>query len=361
MNDTLVPAPPAPPLNWGWVARLVAGILLIVYSMVMFTAVEIPFIKIQPGSATDVLGLIDVEGAPTYDAEGHLLFLTVALSHRLTPLEALIASFDDEVELVEERRYTGDLTREELTRINLETMRRSELISIKVALEALGYEVGLLGKGAEVTAVVPDRPVAKYVREGDVVSAVDGRPTVFTQDVIRAVQDRRPGDTVVLTVERDGEEHTYEVETVKGEDGHAQVGLSLTDSVDFDFPVDVDIDTGQVGGPSAGLAFSLAVIDELTEGELTGGKVVAVTGQINTDGTVEEVGGVEQKAVAARRAGAVLMLVPRGEAPAARRFAGDMKVVAVSNLDDALAALAEIGGNGLALPLTLPLSSAPAG
>jgi PDZ domain-containing protein len=112
----------------------------------------------------------------------------------------------------------------------------------------------------------------------------------------------------------------------------------------------VDIDTGQVGGPSAGLAFALAVIDELTPGELTGGEVVAVTGTIEVDGTVGMVGGVEQKAVAAREQGAVLLPAPEGEGEEARRNAGDMEVREVAHIEDALRALAGVGGNGRSLP-----------
>jgi PDZ domain-containing protein len=111
------------------------------------------------------------------------------------------------------------------------------------------------------------------------------------------------------------------------------------------FPIEVTIDTRRVSGPSAGLAFTLSIIDVLTPGDLTGGRRIAVTGSIATDGTVGTVGGVEQKAVTARRNGAVLMLVPAGEAKAARAHADGLKVVAVRTVDDALDALARAGGD----------------
>lgn len=352
-DSSLLPAA-RPERDWGRIARLFTGIFLIGYSWVMFAAVPVPYIKIEPGSATNVNGLISIEGASTYDARGQLLFLTVALSKRVTPFEAVASWFDDDVELVREEVYTGDRSREELTRINLAAMRESELVAIKVALEHLGYEVNVLGGGALVTNVVADQPAAGHLRVGDVLVAVDDRRVTFSKDVIEAVRDRRPGDTVAITVDRSGEERTFEIATAVGETGAPQIGINLVDNFDFQFPLDVDIDTGQVGGPSAGLAFALAVIDELTEGELTGGKIVAVTGQIDADGAVEPVGGVEQKAVAARQAGAELMIVPKGEAEAARPFAGDMDVVAVADLDDALTALAGIGGNALALPSRQP-------
>jgi PDZ domain-containing protein len=121
--------------------------------------------------------------------------------------------------------------------------------------------------------------------------------------------------------------------------------LTATRSEKFEFPVDVEIDTGRVSGPSAGLAFTLTILDELTPGDLTGGEKVAVTGTIRADGGVGPIGGAEQKAVTAREAGAKLFLVPAEEVDEARGRADGMKVVGVRTLDDALAELKELGGD----------------
>lgn len=334
----------------GRVLRLVAGLLLIAQSMFVAGFVEVPYIRVQPGSATNVMDLISAEGVQQYPPSGQLLFLTVSLSQRVTPIEAVQSWLDDDVELVKEQVFTGDRSREELTKINLAMMRESQLVAAKVALDHLGYEVDLIGGGALVTDVLPDRPAARRLEVGDIITSVGGEEVTFRRDVIDAVQALEPGDTVSMELQRDGETITVEVATVESDDGVAQVGIELLDNLSFDFPFDVSIDTGRVGGPSAGLAFSLAVLDQLTEGELTGGETVAVTGAIDPMGVVQPVGGVEQKAVAARRAGAVLMLVPAGEADLARPHAGDMRVVAVHDLDDALVALDSLGGNALALP-----------
>lgn len=328
--------------------RLVAGLLLIAESWAVATLMEVPYIKVEPGSATNVIELISVDGTEVHPPQGQLLFLTVSLSKRLTPLETIGAWLDDDVELVREQVFTGDLSREELTRINLALMRESKLIAIRVALEHLGYDVEVLD-GAIVTEVLPDWPAAGKLEAGDVIVAVDGESTRTSRDVIDAVRSHEPGDTITMTVERGGETETVEIRTVASDEGVAQIGI-LMDDFDFEFPFEVDIDTGRVGGPSAGLAFTLAVLDELTMGELTGGQRVAVTGAIKLDGAVVAVGGVEQKAVAARHAGAAMMIVPEGEAEQAEAHAGDMQVVGVSNLEDALAALDVLGGNALALP-----------
>jgi PDZ domain-containing protein len=141
------------------------------------------------------------------------------------------------------------------------------------------------------------------------------------------------------------------------------MGVQVVNVVlDYNFPVDVEIDTGDVGGPSAGLAFTLAIIDDLTPGELTGGSDIAVTGTISGDGTVGPVGGTGQKAAAVRDAGIRLFLVPRDDYQAAVDHAGDdLDVVAVDTLDDALAALEERGGNVDELPPAGESAAAPTG
>jgi PDZ domain-containing protein len=160
---------------------------------------------------------------------------------------------------------------------------------------------------------------------------------------------------VRFTVERGGETLDVDVTTAAAEEqpfrGDAYVGIGVrTRDEGVDAPVEVEIDAGRVGGPSAGLAFTLAILDEMTPGNLTGGDDVAVTGAITSEGGVREVGGVAQKAVAAREAGARLMLVPRPEVELARARAGDMSVVGVRTLDDALRALRRHGGDPLEVP-----------
>lgn len=328
-------------------ARLVAGIVLILYSYVMAAFWRVPYILVEPGGANNVMSLIDVEGPATYPPDGQLLFLTVSLSKRITPLRAVQASLRDDVEVVEEEDFTGGQSREEIRRLNFKLMQISKQTAITVALEALGHEIEFREAGALVTSVIEGMPADGELEAGDVIVAVDGRPVEKADHAIDAVQGRRPGSTLSMVVERDGARVDRSLTTTESDEGNAQIGIRLTDNVEAVFPFDIDIDTGRVGGPSAGLAFALAVIDTLTDGELTGGNIVAVTGSITASGEVEPVGGVAQKAVAARRMGAVLMLVPSDEKEVAeaRRLAGSMPVVGVANLQEALQALAQIGGN----------------
>ena len=305
---------------------------------------------------------MSVKGAPTYRSRGSLLFLTVSVSNGKPNLwRYLAASLDDDSEVISYHDYFGNTTPAQDRKLNVQAMDNSQQAATKVALEKLGYTVTESGKGARVLRVAKDAPAAGKLEAGDVITAVDGQPVMFVEQLGPLVRQHPPGEPVTLTVERAGAAGGAPPETVTVETaanprrpnkGSAYLGV-VADTADlkFDFPVDVTIDPGPVSGPSAGLAFTLAIIDKMTPGNLTGGKKVAVTGEMLSDGTVGEIGGVAQKAVAADDAGAKLMLVPRSEARAARTRAGSMKVEGVTTLDDALAALRRSGGDPIDVPV----------
>ena len=172
----------------------------------------------------------------------------------------------------------------------------------------------------------------------------------MTDQVGQIVRAQPVGTTFTVAVKRDGEERTVQVTSAAAPSGQISgkpyFGISAeTEGSRAKLPFRIGIDPGDVSGPSGGLAFTLTIIDDLTPGDLTGGRKVAVTGEIDTEGHVGEVGGVAQKAVAARAAGAKVMLVPVREVREARSRAGSMKVIGVRTLDEALAALARNGGS----------------
>jgi PDZ domain-containing protein len=172
---------------------------------------------------------------------------------------------------------------------------------------------------------------------------------------VKALAAHQPGDTVTLKVEgppaADGTIPPARTETValaarKDDAAKPMLGVDLgTRNPDFKVPFSVQIDSKSVGGPSAGLAFTLGIVDVLTPGSLTGGRPVAITGTIELDGTVGPIGGIRQKTFLAERAGMELFIVPTAEAEEAKRYAGTMKVVGVDDLDGALRALADNGGS----------------
>jgi PDZ domain-containing protein len=160
------------------------------------------------------------------------------------------------------------------------------------------------------------------------------------EDLTRVMSRLDPGDKVTLRIERGGAEQTVEVGTKASEDAPPRAIMGIVIEPKLDLPVHISIDTGQIGGPSAGLAFTLDIIDELGPTDLDRGETVVATGEMALDGSVHEIGGIEQKTIGAREAGADVFLVPDANAEGARRYADGLRIVPVSNLDEALHALA---------------------
>jgi PDZ domain-containing protein len=305
-----------------------------------------------PGSAYATETLVAVEGAPTYDAEGEVLFLTASVSSRnLTLLGAADGWLDPDVRVVPEELIRGDRTNEQQQQRAQLQMEASKEVAAIVALDRLGYELTPSATGAQVVQVQPDTPAAEVLALDDTITAVDGEPVTLHEQLADRIRAHAPGDTVTLVVEgpdRVAREVTVTLAEHPQEAGIGFLGVT-TVSRDFDpgMPFAIGIDSGNVGGPSAGLAFALAVIDVLTPGELTGGTTVAVTGTIGPDGSVGEIDAVTQKAVVARAAGAEVLLVPPGNEAEARAHDQGMDVYAVATLDEALIVLEQIGGDPL--------------
>jgi Lon-like protease len=331
------------------------GVMALVGFCVSAAVVRLPFYGFRPGSVRDTPPLVHIEGAETYEPEGSINYLTVSL-RQLTLVGLGMAWWDDDIDVYDRDQVVSTDNPDEQRQVNLAMMADSKEIATYVALTTLGYDVPASATGELVVEVSSDMPAEGKLEVGDVIVQVDGEPIDDPEDLSRLMDAKEPGDDVALLVQNSisGEERTVTMTLAEDPEtpGRAIMGVRVgATGVEFDFPVEVSVETGEVGGPSAGLAFTLSILDELTPGELTGGHDVAITGEILVDGTVKPVGGVRQKAAAARRDGVELFLVPDGEGADARARAGDdMEVVEVSSLDEALAALAEIGGNGLDLP-----------
>ena len=296
----------------------------------------------SPGRTTDAGDLIAVNGREVFEPEGTFLVSTVALKP-LRPFLAVQAWLDDSVTTVPKDEVQGK-------RAAGQAVEKSETTAIVVALERLGFEVRRkAGGGASVEEVTPASPAGGRLRPGDVITSVNGVPAASAQEVTRALDELRSGDVVRLgVVTPTGAERTEEIVLGRrpGTDDPL-LGVILRSAPGrFEFPVDVRIEAEGFEGGSAGLALTLGLLDVLTPGELTGRNRIAVTGTMEIDGTVGKVGGVTEKATAARRAGARYLLVPSGQAEEAARGGGStLKVIGVATLDDALTALEGLGGD----------------
>ena len=353
---------PSPPRRqWLWVVMPIVMIVVLGLASSMLT---LPYYAIAPGSARQVNDLIVAPEGRNFPPEGEVLLATVSL-RRVTPFDALQGWLDRDIDVVPEEEILGTTEPKDLHRVNVELMDDSKQVATVVALRKAGFTVGEHGEGALVANVNEGSPAEGRLEAGEVITAVDGHPMALSGDVIAILKPHRPGDVVRLEVSR-GDASPRRTEDVKlgsapadrtscradgPADGLPCLGVSLrTKGRRFDLPFQVDIDSGNIGGPSAGLAFALGVIDAITPGELTGGRRVAATGTIDLDENVGPVGGVFQKTAAVKSQDAEIFLVPPQEYDDAVKRAGDdMKIVRVATLDDALIALAEEGGDVSAL------------
>ena len=312
--------------------------------------VTLPYDSIGPGSARAVNGVVTVTGHPSYPPRGQLLYTTVSVRERVNPYEAFAGWLDPDTDVIPEEEVRGDISTEDFKQMNVEAMADSKTTAQVLALRHLGYSD--LGDGAEIIDVEPSLPASSLLEPADVIVGVDDRPVAESDDVVAGIQAHQAGDILHLRIDRDGRMIEVDAPLGKADDGGPLLGVRLTTRVKL--PFEISIDSGKVVGPSAGLAYALELLDVLTPGELTGGRVVAATGDLQPDGTVGPIGGVAQKAVTVRRAGANVFLVPRANLDEALSRAGDdLRVLPVDSFDDALRALGELdGSNALALGST---------
>jgi PDZ domain-containing protein len=348
--------PPEPPPRHRLLSVVVALVFVLGVVSVGFYY-RLPYYALAPGSARNVSPLIQSKtpGTKTYPPEGQVLLTTISLQ-QVRPVEALVGWLRSDVDVLPEQDVLPpDTSDQEYRAQNYQVMDESKQNAIVVALRLLGYQVTEKGEGALVEKVLPQFPAQGRLQPGDVIKSIDGKPIALVADAVAVIGTHQPGDVInVDVVQPDGTEpHTVQVPVASDpqQGGKPVLGVLLRSfKRDFDLPFDLDIQSGKIGGPSAGLAFTLGVIDTLTPGELTGGRKVAVTGTIEIDGRVGDVGGVAQKTSAVKAAGADVFLVPAGEYEVAKQHAGPkLKVMKVATVQDALDALGSLGGDLSAL------------
>jgi PDZ domain-containing protein len=298
--------------------------------------VDLPFFFEAPGGARGVLSLIDIDGTQTYDSRGRLLLTTVSVG-RSNAYDALRAWLDDDTELVPERELIPPgQTDREYDQAQFSLMDQSKIAAVAVALRRVTDYPEEHRGGVIVHAVVPGSPAAGRLGAGDLISEIDGQPLSGLTELRRRLEEAgaSPVELSVAPVEG-GKSRTVSIEPVLSDDGPV-IGISALPN----FPFDVSIESGDIGGPSAGLLYALGVADLLSPVDLTDGQVVAGTGTVELDGSVGPIGGIGLKIVAAARAGADVFLLPRDNVPDARR-AGDMDLVPVATVAEALEVLEE--------------------
>jgi len=317
-----------------------AALFFVVGLVIAAWSVQLPLIAYSPGPITDAADSVVVDGAPVYPPGGELVMLTVA-GQDINMFEALVAAVDPSVDVLARRAVRDpDESDEEYRRRNLTLMDRSTTAAIGVALDHIetdDYEPAVF-----ITGYAADTPAGQVLDIGDRILSLADEEVSTLEDLSAAMGDRRPGDEVSIEVERDGDVQSHDVALAPREDepDSPMIGIFVRQ-----LPFWVDIDSGIVGGPSAGLMYTLAIIDVLTPGDLTGGRIVSGTGTIDADGNVGGIGGVRQKVVAAEAAGAEVMLVPESNHEAALTAPREnLTLVPVATIGDAIEFLESLTG-----------------
>ena len=297
-----------------------------------------------PDSAKPLAPLVKVQGEKPHHPGG-ILYVDVIVRQASVLEELLSFTRPDGADLVPKNAIVPPGSNyQERRRQNLRQMDRSQKIAAAVALRELGYKVVAKPEGALIVDVAPGSPADGKIEATEVIVGVDGKPVKTPQDLRRLIAKHKPGETVKLSVRAGGATRNVEVGTIESpaDKGRPLIGVQVEQNAEISLPLDVDIDLGGVGGPSAGLAFALDIAEEL-RGNVDRGLKVAATGEIELDGRVGPIGGVKQKVIGARRSGADVFLVPAGDnAAEARRHAGDLRVIPVESFRQALRALATL-------------------
>lgn len=362
------------------------AVLLVVLGAVA-SRITLDYYALTPGQAQPVGPLVKVPPGRAHPTRGPILLTDVYVT-RVTLLDYLPDLLDSDAQVVGAATVLGpDTPADQLTTQGYLEMAQSQAAAKAASLTWLGYTVTHRDAGALVFAVQPGSPAATALRVGQIVTAVDGTPTADDCAFIAALQPYGPGQTVRLSVERStvtsrgvikpGRTVTERVRLGRrpasagrrpsgcpGVHGTSRgyLGVVVETQRDFTYPFPVSVDTSDIGGPSAGLAMTLGIMDALSPGPLTGGRTVAATGTIAPTGAVGDVGGVAQKTVAVERAGATVFLVPPQELAAAKsKDVPSLRIYPVSSLDQALAVLRRLGGRVPPAPAHAGKTPHPAG
>jgi Lon-like protease len=340
-------------------ATLVASIVVLVISLGLVTAFSVPFVSFSPGPVKDTLGeskgkpVIEIDGYETFPTSGQLDLTTVSVTspeRELTLPQAMRNWLDPHHDLFpRDIIYPPDQTADEVEEQNTAEMTGSQDSAIAAALQAAKVPFH-----AKVSTVAKETPADGKLKAGDIVLAVDGVTVTQVPQVGELVRRHKVGEDVIFLIRRDKAEQTVQLKTAPtpGETTRPMVGITIG----VDSRVKVTVNLGQdIGGPSAGTAFALAIYDKLTPGALLDGKHVAGTGTIDALGQVGAIGGIQQKIAGAKAAGATVFLVPEANCGAALHADVDgIQLVRVGTLNAAIAALTALAKGTGDVPACTP-------
>ena len=305
--------------------------------------VPVPYVILGPGPTLNTLGkdsagrpLITISGHPTYPVNGHLNMVTVSYQgcqgNRFNIFTALVAWLNPHQAVVPESEICpAGQSQKQTQEQDTQEMTSSQQTATAAALTELHIPYS-----TQVVVVLPEKGYPAYgvLKAGDVITAVDGEPVTSQASLTKLISAHPAGGTLTLTITRDGQSHQVQVGT-RESGGHPVMGVQITQ--EYKFPFQVTISVGDIGGPSAGMMFALGIIDKLSKLSLTSGRFIAGTGEITASGQVQPIGGIQQKMVGARNAGATIFLTPAANcADAKGAVPAGLRLVKVSTLNQAV-------------------------
>ena len=327
-----------------------ALIITIIFIWGMFYS--LPYYVSKPGMAKELGPIITVEGGDK--DEGNFMLTTVRMGRAniFSYIEAKVRNYEELYPL--DMILNKKETEEEYNARQLHLMAGSKLNAIEVAYRKAGLPIKYKYKGIYVVQVIPDMPAYGKLSAGDRIFKVDGKQLPSSEKFIDYVSKKHAGDKVELTYLRNKSTKTVtlKLQAFKEDPQKVGIGISLVDDKEIIVDPKVKVKTDEIGGPSAGFMFSLEIYNQLAEGDLTKGYQIAGTGTIEVDGTVGPIGGIEQKIVAADKAGAEIFLAPnekgiknsnyRDAVKTAREIKTKMKIVPIDTFDEAVSYLEKL-------------------
>lgn len=345
-----VPAPPAPSRRLsrrGWTVLI--GFVLVLALGVLGGTVPVPYVSLGPGPTHDTLGenggvtIVRVEGEKTYPTTGQLRMTTVSVNDDVSLFGALALWVSGRYALAPREEYfrPGE-TEEEIEQQNTKLFEDSQSNAETAALRHLDYPTTVVAQ-----QITTGAPADRVLAPGDEITEVNGKAIKQADDVRAALAGTKPGDRVSIGYVRDGKAKTETITLGDATDYGVEarpegfIGLGVIDQPKVDFTIDITLE--EIGGPSAGLMFALAIVDRLTDEDLAAGQIIAGTGEIDGQGVVGRIGGISFKMTAAAEAGATSFLVPAGNCAEAVDSAPEgLRLVRVETLDGAVKALEDL-------------------
>ena len=311
----------------------------------MFTY-ELPYYIYKPGEADPLEEMIEVERGKESEGDFHLVTVSGGKATLIFLILASVLPYHDIVP-IDDARPDG-ISDEEYMEYQLKLMESSHQTSTVVAYEAANENVEIIKHGVYIIDVVQGMPAEGVLKIGDRIVEIDGIEVKEAQELVEYVEEKNPGDEVEFLIEREGETKLKKIEVVSFPDEKDKVGIGIQLVTDQDVEVerDVRIKSGKIGGPSAGLMFALEMYDKLVDEDMTKGYNIAGTGEIDFEGNVLRIGGVDKKVVAADRNDIDIFFVPNENGRSdsnyveaketAEKIKSDMEIVPVDTFDDAI-------------------------